>query len=293
MILSFHPLFEGDTNIVCAGRKPGPKDIAAMRAAAAVILPQGCRQELYEIAGKSCPLVFPNYDARFDYPDKIDQVLLFQKQNALFPRSVTFADTGAFNRYRRRLPEGLPLDFPFVFKFNWGGEGETVHLVPSAKQFEEILAMAGEFEQTGQRGFIIQAFIPSGGRTLRVTVIGQTVISYWRVQKDKNAFAASVAKGAEIDPESDPDRQDRAVATVKRFCRRTRINLAGFDFLYSTIPGDDDPYLLEINYFFGRRGLGGSEKYYAVLIKEIDDWLARHGQVLGSRPPDTKIQAGR
>jgi ribosomal protein S6--L-glutamate ligase len=31
--------------------------------------------------------------------------------------------------------------------------------------------------------------------------------------------------------------------------------------------------LLEINYFFGRRGLGGSAVYYEILKKEIDTWL--------------------
>jgi ribosomal protein S6--L-glutamate ligase len=32
--------------------------------------------------------------------------------------------------------------------------------------------------------------------------------------------------------------------------------------------------LLEINYFFGRRGLGGSEAYYKILLAEIQVWLA-------------------
>ena len=31
--------------------------------------------------------------------------------------------------------------------------------------------------------------------------------------------------------------------------------------------------LLEINYFFGRKGLGGSEAYYKILHEEIRTWL--------------------
>ena len=46
MIVSFHPLFEADKNIICAGREPGADDLAAIKAAEAVILPQGCRQSL-------------------------------------------------------------------------------------------------------------------------------------------------------------------------------------------------------------------------------------------------------
>jgi len=30
---------------------------------------------------------------------------------------------------------------------------------------------------------------------------------------------------------------------------------------------------LEINYFFGRKGLGGSEAYYKLLQQEIDRWI--------------------
>jgi ribosomal protein S6--L-glutamate ligase len=36
------------------------------------------------------------------------------------------------------------------------------------------------------------------------------------------------------------------------------------------------PLFLEINWIFGRRGLGGSEGFYRILIPEIHRWLARH-----------------
>jgi ribosomal protein S6--L-glutamate ligase len=35
--------------------------------------------------------------------------------------------------------------------------------------------------------------------------------------------------------------------------------------------------LLEINYFFGRRGLGGSEAYYLILLEEIQSWITGLG----------------
>lgn len=59
---------------------------------------------------------------------------------------------------------------------------------------------------------------------------------------------------------------------VGRFCEKTGINLAGVDLLF---PSDRtlDPLFLEINYFFGRRGLGGSDRWYAILNAEIETWL--------------------
>jgi ribosomal protein S6--L-glutamate ligase len=44
--------------------------------------------------------------------------------------------------------------------------------------------------------------------------------------------------------------------------------------LFSSEDEDPTPLLLEINYFFGRKGLGGSEAYYKILQEEIQAWLA-------------------
>jgi len=65
---------------------------------------------------------------------------------------------------------------------------------------------------------------------------------------------------------------------VKDFCRKTGINLAGFDFLFSSENYyNDEPLFLEINYFFGRKGLGGSEKFYKILNSEIAKWIKSLG----------------
>ena len=86
MILSFHPIYLGDQNRLCAGRDPDAADVAAIRQAAAVILPQACRRSLYEAARQHCPRVFPNYAARFAYPGKAGQVRLFQETGVPHPR---------------------------------------------------------------------------------------------------------------------------------------------------------------------------------------------------------------
>jgi ribosomal protein S6--L-glutamate ligase len=107
-------------------------------------------------------------------------------------------------------------------------------------------------------------------------VIGENIISYWRLQENLETFQANLAKGAVIDTDSDPLLQAKAADAVRDFCKKTGINLAGFDFLFSghtkAETEADTPLFLEINYFFGRTGLGGSEKFYELLNREIKKW---------------------
>ena len=277
MILSFHPLFTADRQIICAGRAPGPDERQAISAATAVILPQACRQDLYEMVRENCALYFPNYDARFAYPGKAGQHLLFKKAGVPHPRTISFSDTRTFRRQCRRIPDDLPFGFPCVFKFDWGGEGETVYPVDSESRLKEFLCTASAFERTGQSGFLVQEMIPAGNRSLRVAVIGRRCVAYWRVQPDRQIWCVNLAHGGQIDFMADPELRTTAVAAVRNFCRFTRIDLAGFDLLFPEGAASATPFFLEINYFFGRRGLGGSEAYYRILEQEIVNWLHRNG----------------
>jgi ribosomal protein S6--L-glutamate ligase len=275
MIVSFHPLFEADTNIICAGREPNAKDLAAIKAAKAVILSQGCYQSLYEMARANCQNVFPNYDARFNYLGKIGQIRLFRQINISHPLTEIYPDVASFQRLHQERHSTPALNNPFVFKLNWGGEGDTVYLVKTAENLKNILMHTAEFEKAGQTGFMLQEFIASGNRTLRVVIIGKRLISYWRIQQNPDGFQTSLKKGAVIDSGVDPELQHKAVALVKDVCQKTGINLAGFDIIFASENQDPNPMLLEINYFFGRKGIGGSEVYYKILQKEIQAWLAR------------------
>ena len=276
MILSFHPLYMADLDMLCAGRDPGTTELAAIREAEAVILPQGCRESLYRMAKDNCAHVFPDYDARFAYPEKIGQAKLFQENGVPHPRTVLYEKPVLSAAEYEALLNTPPFDLPFVFKFNWGGEGETVFCLNTRDDVENVLNKAILYEISGQYGFLIQEVIPSKGRSLRVVVIHQSYLSYWRVQDDVHGFYTNLTKGAKIDPVSDPTLQEAAVAATRKFCDQTKINLAGFDFLFSETDLTDgivNPLFLEINYFFGRKGLGGSEKYYKILQAEIDRWI--------------------
>jgi len=277
MILSYHPCFEADNNRLCAGRSPGTDDISAVLAADAVVLPQGCYESLYTMARSHCKHVFPNYDTRFKYKGKIGQIQLFQKIKTAYPKTETYLNTNAFFGHYGGYPEKPIFDFPFVFKFDWGGDGDHVYLIQSAEYFSRVLKTAGKYEYSGQEGFIIQEYIPSDNRSLRVVVVGDTILSYWRIQPEADYFLSNVTKGALIDHDADPDLQRTAVESVKHFCRLTGINLAGFDILFSSDAKVKRPLFLEINYFFGRQGIGGSDKFYDILIKEIMKWIESLG----------------
>ena len=274
MVVSFHPIFKTDLNLICAGRDPGPEELAAIQGARAVILPQGCPQPLYQMVCENCLHVFPNYDARFRYPGKTGQIRLFRDIDAPHPETEIFRNTSDF---RMRYPEDGYPSFPVVFKFDWGGEGDTVFLLQTTADLTDLLQHADRCEASGQMGFLLQQYIVSGNRSLRVAVIGERTLSYWRTHAEEKRFHASLSKGAQVDLTSDPVLKQTAEALVADFCRRAKINLAGLDVIFAAEDPRQTPLLLEINYFFGRVGLGGSEAYYRILRKEIRQWLKRVG----------------
>jgi ribosomal protein S6--L-glutamate ligase len=272
MILSFHPIFTADENRICAGRDPDAEDEAALRRAAAVILPQGCKKRLYQTAKAYCRHIFPDYEARFAYPGKLGQIRLFRKTGVPHPKTHCFSCVA---EYRRRFPGSPPFSFPFVFKADWGGEGETVRLAADSPTLEARLAHAAAEEPHGRSGFLLQEYVFCQHRALRVAVVGDRRAAYWRVQPDPRTFAANLSTGAVIDTDSDPALQNAGIAAVSGFCKKTQINLAGFDLLFSS--EENRPLFLEINWFFGRSGLGGSAAYYRMLETEIRRWLAKRG----------------
>ena len=136
-----------------------------------------------------------------------------------------------------------------------------------------MIEKAAAWERSGQNGFLIQEFIPTDGRSLRVAVIGSRRLSYWRVPADSGGFGTALSKGAVIDAKSDPHLQATGIDTANRLCEKTGINLAGIDLIFSEKTEKPSPILLEINYFFGRTGIGGSERFYQIFADEVEKWL--------------------
>lgn len=267
-ILSYHLLLETGWNRTFQGGNLTEEDEAALSRACGVILPQGCNEDIYRSVKNICPTVFPDYDARFAYPGKTGQAALFKAHGLPSPRSFAYQTMA-------ELPDlaEIPLAFPFVFKSAWGGEGSRVFPVFSIDGLTECLKLARGWERAGQPGLVIQEYIETGGRSLRVVVIGNDFYSYWRVQPERNGFYSNLARGAVIDYEYRLDLQEEAVAAARKLVKLTGINLAGIDFLFASKDHNPSPLFLEINYAFRSRGLGGSDRYLELLVKGVKGWI--------------------
>ncbi len=275
MILSFHPVFVGDQNILCAGRDPGEEERTAIWQAQAVILPQGCRESLYSMASQGPAPVFPDYQARFRYPGKLGQASLFKKASIPHPETLIFPTLKTFRELS--IKQNPPFDFPWVFKFDWGGEGHTVYLLKAWQDLDQAVEKAALFEETGQCGFVIQKFIPCGQRCLRAVVLHEKIILYWKISAIESPVMTGMRQGASIDHQVDADVKKQAIAATRNLCKKTGINLAGLDLIFPE--NNTGPLFLEINHYFGRRGLGGSDNYYRLLTHAINDWLKSPGLI--------------
>ena len=94
MILSFNPVIDADVQIILGDRALHDRERALIQEAEAVVLPQGCPQELYESCAEAGTRHFPNYEMRFKYPGKTGQARLFEDFG--FP-SVSIRSRSAFN----------------------------------------------------------------------------------------------------------------------------------------------------------------------------------------------------
>ncbi len=268
-ILSYHLLIETNNNRLAD--RLNEDDFSAIKKADAVILPQGCKKELYEAATQYCDNVFPDYSAFYRYPGKIGQIKLFQKYKVPHPATLVFPDLASCKSVESADSPGYPL----VFKFSWGGEGKNVYLLETAGQLDDCLQLAAEYEKKGNKGFILQEYIPVNGCSLRVVVMADKYISYWRCQDKGNNFYSNLARGAIIDRDYQPEMQGAAIVELKKFCSVTGINLAGFDFIFDPRQAQPVPLFLEINYFFRCHGLGGPDGYLELLTEAIREWLRK------------------
>ncbi len=268
-VLSMHPVIEGDG--FYWDRGVWDKDlVSAIQEAGAVILPQTVERELYCLCTKMGRHVFPNYDLRFQWEGKVGDTLAFWAYGVRHPYTLIFPKVetllGEHPSMGHEVPELPP--YPFVLKGTRGGEGRQVWLIENGAELEAKLQTLLQFELHGRSGFVIQEYIGARERDLRVVVIGDQLFSYWRTGQ---GFLHNVARGGGIDATSDQDLQAAGRERVWQFCRRSGINLAAFDLIFPV--GVNDPFFLEINYTFGRSGLGGSEKFYILLRTAVDRWL--------------------
>jgi ribosomal protein S6--L-glutamate ligase len=276
MILSFHPCFDTDVQIILGDRPLGSHDLALIQKAEAIILPQTCPQALYQACQGSHALKFPRYEMRFKYPGKVGQSLLFRDFKRPQPKTLIWADVQELKV--ALLETGvLPHERPFLIKEDKSHEGEGVYVVEDELSLSEALEELARRENSGQTGFVTQDFIPSKGNALRAVIIGKRIMTYWKRPATPGQPITTIRRGAVIDHHWREDLQEKGKTEVQALSEITGINLAAVDFVFPLDNQDPDPFFLEINYYFGRRGLGGTERYYTLLHEALQEWFAEEG----------------
>jgi len=266
MILSFHPCFVADAQIIPGDRKLDQSDFALIRAAKAIILPQTCSRSLYRACKRSSAVLFPEYEWRFRYPGKTAQSRFFEKMGCPHPATRRWRSPEALRKARP------PHSVPFFIKANHTHEGEGVWLVEDHEDLDRAL---DSIEKWGTDSFITQEMIPCKGNVLRVVVLGKRFRCYWKRSRDRSV--TTVSRGAKIDGRWRSDLREKGIGQARRLCDFSGINVAAMDFVFSMADSDPEPLILEINYYFGRRGLGGSLNYYRSLYGALREWLEEQG----------------
>lgn len=272
MILSFHPCFDTDVQIILGDRRLDSADVQLIRNGKAIILPQTCRQELYDACSDSGGAVFPSYEMRFKYPGKMGQSILFNDFGFLHPATLRWPTVEEFKK-AYPASNAFPHDLPFFVKDDRSHEGEGVFLVSDMPSLSRTFDHLGRGEKSGLSGFVTQEFIPSEGNVLRAVIIGRRVLTYWKRPDRQGQVITTISRNAVIDHHWRPDLQEKGREQALSLAGKTGINLAAVDFVFPMADKDPEPFFLEINYYFGRRGLGGTEKYYRLLYEAIQDWL--------------------
>jgi ribosomal protein S6--L-glutamate ligase len=103
------------------------------------------------------------------------------------------------------------------------------------------------------------------------------VLTYWKRPGHPGGAITSLRLGAVIDHAWRPDLQQKGTALAVAIARKIHLDLAAIDFVFPMDDPSPEPRVLEINYFFGRRGLGGTSQYYVLLYDAVREWVRSHG----------------
>ena len=139
---------------------------------------------------------------------------------------------------------------------------------------ESALKAMEQLEDSGVSGFVSQEWIETKGNVLRVVIMGKILRSYWKRVEGSGEKIAAINRGARINENWRPDLQEKGETQTQRLFESTGINLAAIDFVFPFSHPEPQPLFLEVNYAFGREGLGGSENFYLLLFEVLQEWLA-------------------
>ena len=275
MVLSFHPTLAADHNRLLASQRPlNPGDLAAVARAQAVLLPQICRRDLYTlVAGLGLPH-FPRQGARLAFDGKVGNHRLFTALDLPQPRTMAFASLqDALHAWKQGRLETAGLKPPLVAKGAGGGMGDNVFLVHSHQELAALKTRLETYCAWGPPGLILQELVPTGGRDLRVIILGSWRDAFWRLGPPGD-FRANLSRGGRILRHHHPQALAAAQNLADRLAKAAGLDVAAVDMLIHPHRG---PLLLEINHYFGREALGGGDAFQRLYLQQVRAWLESLG----------------
>ena len=273
--LSMNSLVSLDENLPNLAPLDDPAVVTLIRSARGVVMPRAASEGRYRRVAALARDWFPNFEPRFAYAGKTKQTMLFHRYEVRHPKTFIYrspADLGAADR------SGLPLAYPFVLKGDRGGGGSSVHPVTCRDNLQAALGRL-----PGEEPLLIQEWVQHGGMDLRVVVVGFQMVSYFRVGR---GFYNNVCRGGRVERSLFPERQEAGMDAVAKFCSLTGIQVAGFDLMF---PDEGPPVFVEINFHFGRKGLGGTPGFRRLFGEAVRAWqrgvsYPPHSQSVGELP---------
>ena len=257
--LSMNHLVPLEENLPNLAPVDDPEVARMIRSARGVVMPRGATVKRYRKIAALAPNRFPNLGGRYQYPGKTKQAKLFRGLEVRHPKTIVYPSPQSVAEAEAT---SLPLDYPFVLKGDVGGGGSAVFPVTSRNDL-----LNGLTRLPAEAPLLLQQWVEHGGMDLRVVVVGARMVSYFRVGGSN--FYNNACRGGCIRPEIFPELQYAGQAAVARFCHLTGINLAGFDLMF---PDDGPPVFIEINYNFGRKGLGGTRGFRRLFREAVGLW---------------------
>ncbi len=252
--------------MLAPGRAFSESERRAIAAASFVVTPQSIGARAYAQCRALNRNVFPDYSSRFGFEGKVGNFRLFRDFGLPHPETLAYAgalDFSAAHPDHRRPP----FPFPFVIKEDQGGGGNGVFRIGNPAELGAALA------RIGPRPLVAQRFVRHKGSDLRVVILWDRFYPYWRVQDNPEEFRNNVGRGARIAFNFEPDLTLAGVRAAADFSRRTGINCAALDILFDRASPASAPLLGEVNFVFGRKGMGGSKRFRKLFRDAVARWM--------------------
>jgi ribosomal protein S6--L-glutamate ligase len=262
--VSFYPQVPMEENLPVFQPLDAPEVRELLSKAAGVVVPRYILPPRYEAIARLAGRCFPSLRPKHVYGGKSRQIELFRKLGIRHPESLLFGNSSELLSHFTL--HGVPWEYPVVLKGDLGGGGSGVFPIYEPDDLSRQIRKIPP-----QQRVLLQRWVEHGGRDLRVVTYGPDIaVSYFRVGDGQ--FYNNVCRGGRMDHNGWPEQQAKGIEASRALCRRAKIDIAGFDLMF---PDEGEPVFVEINFNFGRKGLGGVAGHRKYELEAIMKWRER------------------